>query len=157
MICVVSSHDEASASPTHSARDASPRLGYLLKHAALRYLTLTTAALQPLGIHPNEWAALNCLHEQHGLSQREAAELLGIDRTKMVALVDELERKGWVQRQPQPGDRRKNLVMLTESGHDILDRAGRVIDDCERQFLAVLSRPDSERLMRSLRAITEAE
>lgn len=143
--------------PEQPTRDAAPRLGYLLKHAALRYLDLTAAALAPLGIHPNEWAALNCLHEQHGLSQREAAELLGIDRTKMVALVDELEAKGWVERRPQPDDRRKNLVTLTPSGHDVLDRAGHVIDDCERRFLATISKSDSERLQRSLRAVIEAE
>jgi len=37
-----------------------------------------------------------------GLSQREVADLLGIDRTRMVALVDELEAKGWVKRHPNP-------------------------------------------------------
>src|SRR3954447_10365994 len=89
------------------------RLGYLLKHASLRYAQLTSNALEPLGITPREWAALNCLDEQHGLSQREAAELLGVDRTTMVALVDELQAKGWVKRSPQPDDRRKNTVALT--------------------------------------------
>jgi DNA-binding MarR family transcriptional regulator len=154
-MCVMSAEDQAT--PAFPARDGytAHRLGYLLKHAALRYLELTTAELEPLGISPSQWAALNCLNEQHGLSQREVAELLGIDRTKMVALVDELQTKGWVERRTQPDDRRKNIVTLTGAGRDLLQRAGETIDDCEQRFLAVLSEAESERLKRALRAVIE--
>jgi DNA-binding MarR family transcriptional regulator len=136
-----------------AARGASHRLGYLLKHAHLRYAELTSAQLEPLGISPGEWAALNCLDEQHGLSQREVAELLGVDRTTMVALVDELEARGWVKRQPQPDDRRKNIVGLTKKGRDIRQRGARVIDECERRFLAALSEADAEYLKDALAAV----
>lgn len=47
-----------------------------------------------LGITPREWAALSSLDDHPGLSQREMAELLGVDRTTMVALVDTLQSKG---------------------------------------------------------------
>jgi DNA-binding MarR family transcriptional regulator len=137
----VSVHDQLA--PPH-------RLGYLLKHAGLLYAQLTWDALEPLGISPRDWAALNCLHEQPGLSQREVAELLGVDRTTMVALVDEIEAKGWVERRPQPDDRRKNFVSLTGEGRDIMSRAGQVIDECERRFLAVLSDSDAEQLKNAL-------
>jgi DNA-binding MarR family transcriptional regulator len=129
------------------------RLGYLLKHAEARYAKLTTAAFAPLGLSPREWAALSCLDEQYGRSQREVAELLGVDRTTMVALVDELETKGWVRRHPQPGDRRKNTVSLTEQGRDLMQRGGSVMDDCERQFLATLREADAEQLKNALDAV----
>jgi DNA-binding MarR family transcriptional regulator len=134
-------------------RGASPRLGYLLKHAYLRYAQLTSAELEPLGISPREWAALNCLDDQHGLSQREVGELLGVDRTTMVALVDELQAKGLVTRQPQPDDRRKNIVKLTRKGRNAMQRGARLIDDCERRFLATLSEADAERLKDALGAV----
>ncbi|MBV8988603.1 MAG: MarR family transcriptional regulator [Solirubrobacterales bacterium] len=137
--------------PPH--RGASHRLGYLLKHAQLRYTQLTSAELEPLGVTPREWAALNCLDEQHELSQREVAELLGVDRTTMVALVDELQAKGWVKRHPQPDDRRKNIVGLTRKGRDIMQRGARLIDDCEERFLAVLSEADAEQLKDALAAV----
>lgn len=133
--------------------DGSSRLGYLLKQAQLRFTEMASAALAPLGIGPREWAALNCLDEQHGLSQREAAELLGVDRTTMVALVDELEGKGLVERRPQAGDRRKNAVGLTAKGRDMMQRGARLADDCERQFLAALKEPDAERFKRALQAV----
>lgn len=133
------------------------RLGYLLKHAELRYARLTADALEPFGIGPREWAALNSLDEQHGLSQREVAELLGVDRTTMVALVDDLEAKGWVKRRPQPDDRRKNIVGLTSKGRDLVQRGERVIDECERQFLAALGPSDAARLKSALSAVIAAD
>lgn len=153
MIHAVSVHDQSAPPLRRRERVASHRLGYLLKHAELRFAQLTSAELEPLGISPREWAALNCLDEQHGLSQREVAELLGIDRTRMVALVDELQTKGWVKRRPQPDDRRKNIVTLTSKGRDLMQRAGHLIEGCERRFLAVLSESDAEHLKQALDAV----
>src|SRR4051812_45287377 len=130
------------------------RLGYLLKHASLRYDRLATAELEPLGIRPREWAALLCLDEQNGLSQREVAELLGIDRTRMVALVDELQQKGWVERRTHADDRRKNIVTLTGTGRELKDRGASVMDECERRFLSGLSDTDTAQLKRALEALT---
>ncbi|MFJ9367670.1 MarR family winged helix-turn-helix transcriptional regulator [Nocardia sp. NPDC101769] len=131
-------------------------MGYLLKHAQLLFLQLTSAELEPTGISPQQWAALNCMDEQYGCSQREVAELLGVDRTTMVALVDQLQTKGWVTRHPQPGDRRKNAVSLTDEGRDILRGGARLIDDCERRFLAPLSELDARQLKNALRTLIAA-
>jgi DNA-binding MarR family transcriptional regulator len=153
MIHAVSTHDQSPPPLRGRERGAPHRLGYLLKHAHLRFELLASARLEPLGIGPREWAALNCLDEQHGLSQREVAELLGIDRTRMVALVDELQANGWVERRPQPDDRRKNVVTLTRTGRDLMQRGGRLIDDCERRFLAALSESDADQLKSALDAV----
>ncbi|GAB3924506.1 MarR family transcriptional regulator [Microlunatus endophyticus] len=156
MISAVALNDQ----PTpRSGRDGgtSHRLGYLFKHVHLRYEQLTSAALEPIGISPREWAALNCLDEQHSLSQREVADLLGIDRTRMVALVDELEAKGWVKRRPQPDDRRKNIVTLTNTGRGLLQRGSRIVDECEQEFLAALSAVEAEQLKNALDAVVATE
>jgi DNA-binding MarR family transcriptional regulator len=149
----VSVHDQPVPALRPPHRGASHRLGYLLKHAQLRFAQLTSAELEPLRIGPREWAALNCLDEQHGLSQREVADLLGVDRTTMVALVDELQAKGWVKRHPQPDDRRKNNVGLTRKGRDVVQRGARIIDDCERRFLATLGQAGAEQLKDALAAV----
>jgi DNA-binding MarR family transcriptional regulator len=149
----VSIHDQPISPLRPPDRGASHRLGYLLKHAELRYARLTSAELEPLGTSPREWAALNCLDEQPGRSQREVADLLGVDRTTMVALVDELQAKGWVRRRPQHDDRRKNTVGLTKKGRDVRQRGARLIDDCERRFLAVLSESDAAQLKNALAAV----
>lgn len=142
--------------PPPAAGGEVPRLGYLLKHAALRYSELTSAKLAPIGIAPQEWAALNCLDDQHGHSQKEVAELLGIDRTTMVTLIDQLQTKGWVERRPHPEDRRKNTVVLTKKGREMLRRGARVIDECERRFLAALGEPAAEQLKNGLHTVIVA-
>ena len=146
----------ARAEPRDSGEGGLPRLGYLLKHAHRHFGEMTSAAFAPLGIRPQEWAALHCIDEQHGLSQKEVAELLGVDRTTMVALVDELQRNGFVSRLPHAGDRRKNTVTLTAEGRKIVQLGAQVVDDCERQFLATLDEADAERLKQALLTVIAA-
>jgi DNA-binding MarR family transcriptional regulator len=131
----------------------SERLGYLLKHAQLQFGELVGAALAPLGIDGRQWAALLCLEDQRRSSQAELARWLGIDRTTMVALIDDLETKGLVERRPHTDDRRKNTVELTAAGRDVRRRAARLVDDCERRFLAALTERQAQQLRRALQAV----
>ena len=85
---------EREASPLSRPQDPgrpSPRLGYLLKQAQARFSEFASAALAPLGLSTREWATLISLDDRRPLSQREVALRAGIDRTTMVALVDELQ------------------------------------------------------------------
>ena len=50
-------------------------------------------------------------------------EQLGLGRTAMTAVVDRLERRGWVERRPHPRDRRVALVELTTTGRQVADAA----------------------------------
>jgi DNA-binding MarR family transcriptional regulator len=129
------------------------RLGYLLKHVGLRYAERSTAALAPFGIDARELATLACFDAVEPRSQQQAAQLLGIDRTTMVALVDALEAKGLVLRSPHPADRRKNAVQLTASGRDTRARATAAADDAEREFLAGIGEEEARRLEATLRAL----
>src|SRR6266540_2827611 len=99
-------------------------LGYLLKHAWLRAQEVTGPALAPYGIGGRELAVLLVLAEGESLSQQQAAGRLEVDRTTMVALLDELQAKGLVARRPHPKDRRRNIVELTGKGRETLGAAG---------------------------------
>lgn len=68
-------------------------------------------------------------------------------------MVDGLESKGLVEREPDPADRRKNIVRLTAAGRAILRPARRAADEAEREFLAPLSGADADRLSGILRAL----
>ncbi|NUR90623.1 MAG: MarR family transcriptional regulator [Nonomuraea sp.] len=116
----------------------SSRLGYLLKHAQLRLQELTGPALAPYGVDGRELAVLAVLDAGQAISQQDAATRLGIDRTTMVAMVDALERKGLVARRPDPADRRRNLVELTEHGTRVLRDGGAAVEKAEAEFLAEL-------------------
>ena len=146
----------ASPPPLSSAGSQLPRLGYLLKQAHLRFVERAKIALSPLGVDPRQWATLVCLNDEEGLSQAEVAQRMDIDRTSMVALVDELETKGLVMREPDPADRRRNRVELTPHGRKTLERGAAIADETERDFLEVLSQEDSQRLKVALNAVLKS-
>ncbi len=128
-------------------------LGYLLKHAQLRFAELSTAALAPFGVNGREAAVLRAIDGPQPLAQGEIARRMGIDRTTMVALVDELQARGLVQRRQDPGDRRRNVVELTPAGQDVLRRATRAGEQAERAFLSPLPPADAQRFKDILRAL----
>jgi DNA-binding MarR family transcriptional regulator len=64
---------------------------------------------------------------------------LRIDRTTMVSLIDDLERKGYVLRQRHPRDRRAYLVQPTATGHAAKEQAIAILDEQQSRFLAPLT------------------
>jgi DNA-binding MarR family transcriptional regulator len=135
------------------------RLGYLLKHAQLNFSESGARALEPLGISGRQLAVLVVLDAAEPLSQLDAAKELGVDRTTMVALIDELEHKGLVERRRSPDDRRKNIVELTAHGKETLAEGERRHQETEKAFLADLTPIEADlfvRILKKLAADTEA-
>lgn len=130
-------------------------LGYLLKHAAQKLSALSDKALEPFGIDSKDLGVLRVLAHREPTSQLAAANTLGIDRTTMVALLDSLEKKGIIARQPDPADRRRNVVELTEQGVKTYDAAEAVHNDIETEFLAPVSAAAAIELRRTLRVLLD--
>ena len=126
-------------------------LHHLLKHAQMRLAELTGPALDPFGIDGRECAVLLAVNEAVAESQQQIAERMGVDRTTMVTLIDGLEVKGLVERHPDPGDRRRNVVVLTPVGHATLEGATRAVHEAERRFLAELSGDEAAAFRETLR------
>lgn len=130
-------------------------LGYLLKHAQLRFFELSGAALAPFGISGREAAVLRAVDSADPLSQGEIARRMNVDRTTMVALVDDLQAKGLIERRPDPGDRRKNVVELTDAGRDTVRQASGAAALAEEAFLRPLSPGEAELFRKFLRALVD--
>jgi len=77
-------------------------------------------------------------------SQLALANHLGIDRTVMTYLVDDLEKEGLVERRPNPTDRRQRLIVATESGRELVENACRRVVDAQEELLGTLD--DDERM-----------
>lgn len=119
----------------------------------MRHAELTATAMRPHGITGRQCAVLIAIDDQEPQSQQEVARRLSLDRTTMVALIDELEAKGLVGRSPAPDDRRKNVVALTAHGRETLTAAVSATTEAENNFLAPLSRTDAETFRRLLAAV----
>lgn len=133
----------------------SDRLGPLLGRVHEAHRALAHAALAPLGLSPKGFGALALLAVEGPLSQQRLAERTGIDRTTMVAVVDELERAGTVERSRDPGDRRAYALQLTRHGGRLLARAEAAVVGAEERFLAPLPIAEQRRLKSTLRRLLD--
>ena len=132
------------------------RLGPLLGRAHDAHRRLSLEALAPLGLGVKSVGALTVLQAEGPLSQRRLAERQGIDRTTMVAVVDELERLGAVERRKDPADRRANALHITSRGRRLLTRARTAVAGAEEAFLAPLPPAEQQRLRAALRRLVES-
>jgi MarR family transcriptional regulator, lower aerobic nicotinate degradation pathway regulator len=83
----------------------------------------------------------------HGASgQQHLAEVLDIDRTNLVLLLNELEREQLVERRRSEEDRRRHVVELTTAGRELLARAEMALGATEEIVLGALNREEREAL-----------
>lgn len=128
-------------------------LGPLLGRAHEAHRVLARDALAPLGLTPKGFGALVVLDAEGPLSQQRLAERQGIDRTTTVAVVDELEQAGALERRRDSGDRRAYALHLTRRGRRLLQRARGEIAGAEDRFLTPLSAGERRRLKAALRTL----
>jgi MarR family transcriptional regulator, lower aerobic nicotinate degradation pathway regulator len=124
---------------------------FLLGRAARVASDLVAGVLAPIGLHARHYAVLMALAEGGPSSQHRLGRWLSIDRTTMVAAVDELERLGLVIRKPDPADRRAYRVELTGRGRGALVRATGAVARAEAALQAALT-PDDVAQLRALLA-----
>lgn len=134
-------------------REVTGHLGYLLKHAHAQLDAATTRALEPLGVDPRALGVMRVLASREPTSQQHVAQLLNVDRTTMVALLDTLEDMGVISRRPQAGDRRRNLIEMTAAGREVFAKAERAAKATEREFLAPVDARDADCLREALHVI----
>ncbi|HEY5316425.1 MAG TPA: MarR family transcriptional regulator [Solirubrobacteraceae bacterium] len=127
--------------------------GFLLARAHVRSHAAFQDALGPLGLTPKSFGALNVIIDAGPLSQAAVGETLLIDRTTMVALVDELERAGYVERRRSIVDRRVHALEATSAGKNALRAAERIARRTHDVILAGLDAGERDQLVALLARI----
>src|SRR4051812_46669851 len=123
---------------------------FLLTQLGTQAATRFAERIAAHGLTPPQCGVLGLLRGRPGLSQQELAEVLGMLPSRVVALVDELEDAGYVQRVRDDADRRRNALQLTESGTKALQVVGRVGRAHEQEMLAALSPAEQATLVELL-------
>ena len=113
--------------------------------------TRTAEALSDVGLTPATFALLNVLGARTGAIQRELSADMGVDPSAMVALIDELERAGMVERRRRPDDRRAWEVTITSKGRRALGAARRLAKGVEDEVLGGLKPAERRQLLMLLR------
>src|SRR5881296_3515290 len=92
-------------------------------------------ALEPFGIRPRHVAALIELRDRGELTQQSLCGQLHLDPTNLVAILNELEKRGYATRRRDPGDRRRHLVEVSKKGIAVIEKVSEVMDGVEDELL----------------------
>jgi DNA-binding MarR family transcriptional regulator len=139
-------HGPATAEPAALPPSMRDRVPFLLFRASQVSLSLANQMLAGIGLCARQAGILTMVTELEPMTQKTLADALGIDRTTMVGLLDDLEGKGYVARQRHPRDRRAFLVHPTDSGRTAKTAAVRILDEQQRRFLAPLTPAERRQL-----------
>lgn len=129
------------------------RVPYLLYRAAATSTTMADAGLRQVRLTARQMGILTLIIEREPMTQRQLGETIGVDRTTMVALLDDLEAKGFAERRRNPSDRRAFLIYPSRRGIAAQKRGLRVLDEIADEFLKPLSEQQREQLADLLRLL----
>ncbi len=131
---------------------ASPLLGLLLRLVYQHYSQEIEAALREAGFDDVRPAAGNVFPfvPPEGITVSGLAERAGVRKQTMAQAVDQLERTGYVERRPNPNDRRSRLVFLTRRGKSVPPVTHAAAERVEQRWAELTSPEDVEALRAAL-------
>jgi len=133
--------------------DLSRNFGFILNDVARLLRTSFDRRVKELGLTRSQWWVLTFLFRNDGVTQSELAETLEIEKPTLGRLIDRLEAKGWVRREPDANDRRAWRVRLTEEFEPAMQTMRAIAAEVRRDALAGLSAAERERFVDTLLAI----
>jgi DNA-binding MarR family transcriptional regulator len=142
-----------SPSKPSAARLRVPGAAFLLSQLGAHSGRRWTERLTPFGLDPRHVVLLRHVAAEEGRSQQALGEALGIPPSRMVALVDDLERRGLLERRPNPADRRVRALYLTDEGRKLLEEIMRISAEHERDLTKGLAPAEREQLIALLKRV----
>jgi DNA-binding MarR family transcriptional regulator len=88
-------------------------------------------------------------------TQAALAEAINADKTRIIPTLDELQDRGYIERRPDPDDRRVRLLAITDAGRAVKDAAQQAIQRGEDRWLSQLPANERAVFLRVLRRLSE--
>ncbi len=143
--------DEETASPVVSdAGREGIRLGFLIHDVSRMRRSAYDQFMRPLGITRAQWWVLAHLSRQDGMMQTQLADVLEVGKASLGDVIESLEAGGWVQRLPDPTDKRARRVYLTKPAQGLIKRMTVLENEFNNQILGELTATERRDLARSL-------
>jgi DNA-binding MarR family transcriptional regulator len=132
-----------------------PRVGvaFLLSQVGAYAAYSFEDGLLALDLKPHHAGLLRMLASNPGLTQRVLCGLFGIFPSRLVLLLDRLEKRGFIERRSDPSDRRSYRVHLTKAGRKALAAIGKVTRQLEGDLCGALNRKERAQLTAFLERI----
>ncbi|HZQ56273.1 MAG TPA: MarR family winged helix-turn-helix transcriptional regulator [Bryobacteraceae bacterium] len=122
-------------------------------HAASKF----KERIATIGLTAPDAGILRLLAIDQGISQQDLSAKLGIHPSRLVAIVDELERRELLERKPNPEDRRQYALHLTDKGRDAFTKVGQIARQHQDALCASLTGEEREKLAELLRKIADEQ
>jgi len=100
----------------------------------------------PTGLRPRELLTLQHLRDRGPAAQQTLAELIGVDATNLVGVLNGMEDAGLIERRRDRADRRRAIVALSDKGAQLLVDLDAALERVDAEVLAPLSRRERETL-----------
>jgi DNA-binding MarR family transcriptional regulator len=135
----------------HSA--LAREVAFLTARARGRGNALANELLADLDLKVRQFAVLSMACSGTNPSQRELGGFLDLDPSQVVALVDMLEDRGVIRREPDPRDRRSKILVATDDGLALYAKASQRTQEAEERTLQALSLAERDQLRELLAKI----
>jgi len=124
-------------------------IGYAVRRAQLSIYEDFAATMEAEEITPQRFSSLVIVENNPGISQSRLAEVMGIARSGVVAIIDSFEKAGLMERRAS-GDRRSYSLLLTQAGARLLKRYKRAVKEHDERISAGLTLPEKAQLRKLL-------
>ncbi|ANL32065.1 MarR family transcriptional regulator protein (plasmid) [Rhizobium phaseoli] len=145
--------EEDSATPRLHVGRLGDLLGFHLRMAHVAIYRDFAETMEELALTQKQLAVMELISANPGASQIDLANTLGTDRATMMALVNRLAARDFIERRPSAADRRRQELHLTPAGDAMLVQARERIDRHEQHFIDLFSADEMDALLTALKRI----
>lgn len=128
-------------------------LGYNARRAALSVIEVFMERMKVYGLRPVDFSVLSLITHNPGITSRQLCATLGIQPPNLVGMVNALEKRELIVRQPHPRDGRAMGLHLTTAGAKLMRDAERTAAELEAEVAARLSESEARTLIRLLKKV----
>ncbi|MGQ0699592.1 MAG: MarR family winged helix-turn-helix transcriptional regulator [Panacagrimonas sp.] len=132
------------------------RLGFLIHDVSRMRRSAYDQFMKPLGITRAQWWVLAHLSRHDGMMQTQLADVLEVGKASLGDVIEGIESGGWVERRPDPSDKRAKRVYLTKAGQGLIKRMTVMENEFNSQILGDLTPAERTEATRSLLKIKHA-
>ena len=129
------------------------KFGFLVKDTSRLYVRNFERHAEALGLTLAQCKVLAYLYQHEGVSQIRLAELTDTDPMTLVRIIDKMESDDWIERRPDPSDRRARQLFLRKGVGPLLTKIWRVADQAREEAFGDLSVAQREQLMTLLERV----
>lgn len=139
--------------PKVATCDLSRQIGFRIRFVQAALWKDLFRTFRPFRLRPPHYAALVMINDAPGLSQQDLSGQLGLQGPNLVSLINDLSKRGLVERQQRESDRRVNGLFLTGAGARLLVQMTEAHARHQARIAAVLSPEDRARLVTMLESL----